>query len=1097
MEHGTKGHRLITKMRVSAFVLLSFALLLSTAAHAEWPMARQNPARTGALVGSGNLVDTPAPYWRHFNGGSLLASAAVVAEVNGDGVADVIVIAGGQVIARDVNSGIDLWIQNGVSVLNINQVADLDGDNALELVVSGSQRTWVLSVADGSVLWAQPEDFGVSRTVRVQDMNSDGLDDILMQECQCCSGSSATTGYVYSFGNGFGSPIRLWTLPQIFCGSYVTTTVARLGGAAPVHVVLSQPDRLRVVNATNGANIAESNPLVGPVPATRCRSVDVTGGGSDELMCWLNPERRVFVFTLNGISLSALWAAQIGELANGIAMPPGGVNDLDDDGSIEMVIGARAANNDPLVEVRDAANGAVLATLSNRFVQGVSPPLADGTRVLFAALDDELFAYRFDRAAATTLQLIWSLPDRKVMGQVDRDIWTAAEEGAAIVSFDADGDAIEELPVLNADGTELRLLAALGGTPIEVGNTYVLPAEQTVLHGFVVQGVSGAFEELALARSDGRLQVVDPQLDPISGGLRFGGYFSQELFRGLQQVPVIASLDGGSAQSVIMHDSRTRVNVLDARDATLVTGPAVTWSRKSTKAPVVVDGIDAGGRGVVAIDTEGDDDAIVALSGADGSEMWRRDIAGIATADLIPIDLTNDAVEDIVVEYGPTSDPIVETRAIDGSDGSVLWDAAPYGPFTRQPAGNAAADFNGDGTPDIIVQRDTIQVLGGASGNVIFNGAAGFAYGMPMMFDVDDDPALEAAVYATTVPGKLLDDDLQTQLWAAENDVPLTYAAATDCADGVPRIVTTARIDPGVLKITPMMGPGAGVPVHVVVASGAAYNDIDEAMMAGAQLGEMSSPSIHTNLSGDNVPIAAIGSGDGYVYAVEACSGVLRFAVNVGAQVGSVLFGDGNGDGNDEIIASASDGYIYGIQELLIQPPASVIDTDPPNGITDEDVDAIATEDTLHGAWSAVDDAAFYEVAIALPEEGGFVTDPPWINVGNVTSASVSDLQLTDGQRYLFAVRAFNADGERSPDVFSDGVVVDIATPGPTTGAGGFTPIDDDDGLGPKIHLVGRSCIFCALPAAPIDDHGWAWLALLGLLSLRRRRQTRRTRRRA
>ncbi len=97
------------------------------------------------------------------------------------------------------------------------------------------------------------------------------------------------------------------------------------------------------------------------------------------------------------------------------------------------------------------------------------------------------------------------------------------------------------------------------------------------------------------------------------------------------------------------------------------------------------------------------------------------------------------------------------------------------------------------------------------------------------------------------------------------------------------------------------------------------------------------------------------------------------------------------------------------------------------------DIDVITTVGKLSCVWKPVPGAAAYEVAI-LGSGGGFVTSPPWVNVGNVISASLSPLPLIEGAIYQCAVRALDAMSHASVDAISDGVTVSAPV---MTGSGG------------------------------------------------------------
>ncbi len=217
-----------------------------------------------------------------------------------------------------------------------------------------------------------------------------------------------------------------------------------------------------------------------------------------------------------------------------------------------------------------------------------------------------------------------------------------------------------------------------------------------------------------------------------------------------------------------------------------------------------------------------------------------------------------------------------------------------------------------------------------------------------------------------------------------------------------------------------------------------------------------------------------VGSADGWLYAVDPCAGTLDFAVPFGAPVGAVAIADTDGDGNDELLVSVADGYLYGLKNAPLRGPGIVRDLDPATASGD-DVDEVTTRDTLSASWDPVPGATGYEVAIAKAD-GGYVFYPPWQPV-DATSYTRTGLALEDGVQYVFAVRALSADG-RSPDILSDGVLVHRI--GPPVGDAGVG--EPDAGT---VTTQPGGC--CSTGSAPVPA-----VALGGLVALVLRRRRRR-----
>jgi len=209
---------------------------------------------------------------------------------------------------------------------------------------------------------------------------------------------------------------------------------------------------------------------------------------------------------------------------------------------------------------------------------------------------------------------------------------------------------------------------------------------------------------------------------------------------------------------------------------------------------------------------------------------------------------------------------------------------------------------------------------------------------------------------------------------------------------------------------------------EVVLAEGNLYGTVDDAVADGKRPGFLGNVTIKEDLTGLNDTGAVVGSSDGYLYAVEPCTGSLLWSMNFRFPVGEAIFADTDDDGIDEIVVTVADGYLYGVDREMFPAPGWVHDTDPPSGVTDEDVDSIETQDTLYAAWEPVPLATSYEYGI-LTASGNFITVPNFINVGPDISVESTGLGLMLGGRYYFAVRAIGPGGSSSEAV-SDGVTI-------------------------------------------------------------------------
>ncbi len=1068
--------------RTTALAAGLVALALAGSAQADWPSARHDARRTAATNGTCDITQ-PSPYWKYFHGGAIGTTQALALDVDGDGKAEAILASGDGIAAKHPDDGDTVWHNADVSFGEIDGLADLDGDKTAELVVHSNSRAFVLRVKDGTTLWAEPpSEMGTLSALRIGDLSGDGIPDLMTYECSCCSVNSGKSPFVYSFAQGYGAPKLLWQPLPSLCGGGHSAALVHMRTPNLTDFIYGAADHLELHDGKSSVKLAEQPPFGSIVQASNCQPVDVDGDKIDELLCVLfdvttpsNGRRAYLLRYLSGPpQLTVAWETLVGTDGGNVLIPASAIADLDGDGKLEVTLGGKNAAGNWAVFVIDAQTGAVRAQVDGVRVSGTAPILGGGKAAVLGQKGADLFAYRFTPGQGTGLTAAWTLAGRGMVGQADFAAGQRGQIATRTLTFDVDGDGVGELVTI-AEG-KLVLVRATGGAPVDVAS-YSAPPDVGIATAWSFPIGKGGAPALCVAQSDGNFHVLNGSFAPVSGrpdfGAHFGGFYSSSQFRQLGQTPIVAEL-GDGIPGLMLVNSRGALQRLDARAATFAEPPKVLWSRERTSsANVVPDLLGATRPGIVAVEHAPDAaDAVVALA-PDGTVAWKRGVTGIVLTDIAHGNFNGDGTPDLIVEHGDLGNSLLLITALSGKTGAPLWGPLTFGPANRQPAGGAVADWNGDGIDDYVFVFTGTLVLDGKTGKTLLTSQLATGYYMPMLRDVTGDGIDEATLYAgLTAPGTLT-HDLGTYLWKGmDGDLPLTYGAISDCpGKGQMLLGGSWSTPPRLSRIIPG-GPGAGTTKNQVLAGGTAFPDVASAQKAGVYLGQLGSPSIHQNLSGDNVPVAVLGSQDGWLYGVDACGGQLRFARHLGAPVGSIGFGDANGDGKDEIIASVADGYLYALRQSPVPPVALVNDIDPPHGITDRDVDEIDTQDTLYAAWPAVTGAESYEVAVVHhpSDGGGFLSAGPWIGVGNATLASVSGLPLVKGKRYLFAVRALKG-GERSPDTLSDGVRV-VAPKAPNG----------------NVLLTGRSCVFFCGVAPAGDRHAAWWLVALGVaLGLRRR----------
>jgi hypothetical protein len=541
-------------------------------------------------------------------------------------------------------------------------------------------------------------------------------------------------------------------------------------------------------------------------------------------------------------------------------------------------------------------------------------------------------------------------------------------------------------------------------------------------------------EHVFISSTDGRVTALLNDAQTVAGALLTGGYYDSGGRQHLPNAPVAGQLVAGGGDEVVVTDSRRALIALDARTATNATPPRTMFTRPTTFAPSIVSGIGSGGAAGVAcqrIDpTTTPPTFMLSVLEANGIIRWQTALGPIAFNDSLPGNFDGDAIPDLVVQWGLTSDNVLRTSALAGSDGHLLWTHLASDGVTRLPSGHAVTDWNGDGIDDVVFHHYRLRVLSGVDGSVLaensWTGEPSW-YFMPTLVDLDGDALPEVTLHAGQPSLRTLARNLTTVLWGGTgNDLPYPYAAVARC-NSLPYLVSTSGAHPSRLDVTAETGATAGTRSSVVLAGGQTFVDEAAATAAGATRGQLTSVHVHENLTGLGRPTAVVGSSDGWLYGIDPCTRGLDFAVPFDAPVGAAAFADTDGDGLDEILVSVADGYLYGLKNAPLPGPSSVRDIDLASGQL-VDIDEVTSRDTLSAAWDPVPGAMGYEVAIVRGDGAlGFLTTPAWTPVDATTYTHVG-LNLIDGERYSFAVRARTSEGV-SPDVLSDGVIVRVPPP--------------------------------------------------------------------
>lgn len=1075
-----------------SLLALLTVFLLPLPARSDWPMARHDGRRSGAAQGTSDLK-SPVPYWRTYLGGSLQPQQLASVDLDADGRMDLLLSSSGRIVAKRSDDSV-IWQSRPYDVRGVVAIADLNGDGTREIVADATSKVLILSLADGRLLWEQPDgELGTLGRSLVVDLDGDRKPDVLSVECGCCGVNSGKTGFARSFATGFASPALLFTLPKVACGGKSTLIAADVDGDGVAELMQGHYDHVELFRGKDGKLLASSAMLGNWISSSSCYAANLDGAAGDEVVCILNDsntpgmdQRKVFALRYDGTaSLQLFWKVTLAPDVSGDAVVLDPVADLDGDGKVEVVVsGYDPAASGFSTRILDASTGADLvpAITGHRFV-GSATMQEPGKRLFLTQAGNTLLGWSFARKPSATVTQRFQVADRTPVYTLQPQRLAMGGPLLDLFRQDLDGDGLEELIVRTLKGAEsLIALTAVSGSIQERG-TAPLTSGTRMLNMWRVLDANRQGARVALARSDGVLELLDGRLQPITTeeefprklSLRIGGYYASGGWRELRSAPRAIAFRPGGPDSIIVADSRAALLRMDPLSASWAVPPVPVWERKDHQAPTLVPRLD-GSAPAIACLKQSDAGWSVAVLRADGSERWTKPIESDPLGDLVPATLNADATTDLVVQWGDPRDVVLRTRGISGIDGAKLWDAAPMTPGAgRQPAGFAVGPWNSDGFDDVYTQGPKTQVLSGANGALLASGGSSDGYFMPSLVDNNSDGSDEVLMHGGFTPVRLYDHALASTLWMSpDDDRPFPYGAVARCPQG-PIFVEGSLKYPARLKRTPLSGASLGRFATQVLAAGRSFVDEASALAASAYLGQLTSAAVHQDLTGTGHPTVVLGSSDGFLYGINACDGSLDFAVPFGVAVGEAIFADTDGDGKDEIVVSAADGYLYALKNQSLPSPAQVLDIDPEQP-GERDVDAITTSDRMSARGSPVPGAQGYEVAV-VTADGRAISD--WKNVGLVSEATVGELSLQRGVFYLFAVRALSTAG-RSVDALSDGISL-VRVVSQDAGSADLSTSDDE-----PVSRSGCDCHSVGIGSTP-TALGSMWLALLALLLQRRR----------
>lgn len=1033
-------------LRHTALAYATLALLAGTADAGTWPIARHDAARTGS---ASTLLPMAAPKvkWRAYMGGH-----PTDATVRFGGPQPGILVAnvGGRFVAKDAVTQAVAWKSDLLGDGRVVDVADLDGDGLAEVLVATASRVHVLSAATGAVLWSSSlEEFQIPGAVYAVDMNGDGIRDVYIDASHGAKMGSKSAA-AYSFAGGFASAVELWSRaadakPEELSAN--TDSVFDLDGDGIPEVAFATATSMLVVRGSDGAPIASldaPNAMGEPFGQSYALAAELDGQPGREVLVvssWGQVANKqgppgVTAYKLDPATGQSqlLWTASTNAYDAEVVSVADVATDLDGDGKDEVIFSYRKPSdgNGFTTKVLAGATGQEIAALPGARFEGAADldgnPGAELVTASPAGLAVHHFAAGKLNAIGAPLPGLRALtlqdPDLHQHVALDRRLAVLVRPGQApalLVGHPAGAQAYADL---SAASSFLDVASAtISGQTLAVGPSYT-PAIGAITGAVRADYATRPYPQVAVGTSNGTVDVLDASMQVTNGAIDVNDPPTGTLIGGAMQPstgayggPLVglgpSDMQNKGGQFVVLPGSARGLVVGDASAASWVVPPAARWISKGMSAASV---IDLGAPlGIAVVGVEGT--SLVARSATEvdgngvGKLLGSRPL-GLGMPWGVPLPLqTGGAYPLVGLDWRTGGVQIVQT-AVDFHANSVAWSGEPlaFGGFF----GSGVGDLDGDGVDEWYSMNGPLNRRMATTGQTTTFPQLTTGYALPMVasFTGGAHPDL---LLQSGAPAPKLASSALTEAWSAPATEAMNGMAGTRVVcQSAARFVTPAVLSPTLRAFAGASGQVLG---ERVLAGGKAYSSIAAAMSAGVQPGFLSNASSVTNLGQQN-PVVLVGSSDGYLYAVDGCTLDVQWAVNLGAPVAEPIVGNTDAHPSDEIVVGAADGYVYALGLPPYKAPKCTIEGS--NGGTL----ALSVGQAVTVSWEPADQdpnvspVKTYEVALVGPDDR-----PLWspaykpFDVGT-NSTTVVPTGALAGRSYRFAVRA-TGDGGASEDAFT------------------------------------------------------------------------------
>ncbi len=271
---------------------------------------------------------------------------AIIPDVNGDGVDDVVVGAtGGARLIRCLSgsNGLTIWTHDtheygsGGWVYQVDCTYDYNGDGVRDVLActgADPNRVYCLNGLTGVSIWEYPLGGPGFSVIGVRDFTGDGIPDVVAG----CSNAAETIGYAKGINGATGA--LAWSFTTSSSAGWSVGQMSDVTGDGIDDVVVGDfSGHVYGLNAATGAQIWVCNVGSGAIVTHVVRLNDVNLNGYDDIL--VGHSGQMTVQLLDGLDGSLIWGHSTADQPWNVAR----LADISGDGVDDVVVGTLYTNN--------------------------------------------------------------------------------------------------------------------------------------------------------------------------------------------------------------------------------------------------------------------------------------------------------------------------------------------------------------------------------------------------------------------------------------------------------------------------------------------------------------------------------------------------------------------------------------------------------------------------------------------------------------------------------------------------------------------------------------------------------------------------------